>query len=332
MTPHIHKCGGVHNLKTLSFFTAGTSGILSTTTVTLNFIILYLLGKNQNGAFKPLFFRAIFNIALADLFTGLIVDTLSINFVVKEGMQIPLTEIEVEASHLSVFIFSSVSVVTMGLLSVERLWALIRPFDTLKGVKTWKVGLAVAATWIVSILLSLTYLKVGFVQSLAVFACTTVVLSFVLMIVTSAVYYQRLGKNHDRRKGAYTVARSSEKGPSSRNSQTELKKSFVQGERRVTKTFIIMLLVFLVSYLPTGIMVIYMNSCAHCNCTLIHSMRDLTFLCMVSGALFRPINFICRLKILRRAVKNIICRTAGRPEDDRSFTDMSLRRAKPQNV
>ena len=313
---HANQCGVVHNAIALSFFTTAVSGILIITTVAFNLLILFAIVRNKSKAFKPVFFRAIFNISLADLFTGLIVDSLCFNYVLKEGLGWKFSVLEKKLSHMTFFIFSGVAVVTMGLLSVERLWALLKPFNHLKGLKMWKSSLILASTWVVAILISVSYLKVGFIKCLVVFACTTVVFSFVLMIVTLVVYKRRMAHNSKKR-GKYSITRSDSTMKS--NKRLSVKENLSQaGERRVTKTFLLMLVVFLVSYLPTIIMIIYMNNCVECNCMLIHVMRDLTFLFVVAGALMRPINFILRLRVLRRSIKKILLGFCGKRNDETS--------------
>lgn len=318
------ECGVTHDVKALSFFTAGVCGLLVIFTVTLNSLILFTIGRNHRKTFKPVFFRAIFNIALADLFTGLVVDTLSLNYVVKEGLGLSFTKAEKQLSHVSFFIFSGVSVLTMGLVSIERLWALVRPLNHFKGMQMWKSVVILIGTWVAAISISMSYFKVGFIKCLVVFACSTVILSVVLMIATIIVYQRRMSENQKKR-GRYSIARSDS---SVRNSkQLNVKGNFRQaGERRVTKTFLLMLVVFLVSYLPTCTMIIYMNNCVECNCKLIHSMRDLTFLFMVAGAALRPINFIARLNVLRRSVKKLVTGLCTNSQDETpQNTDVSLR-------
>ncbi len=318
------ECGVVHNLKALSFFTAGASGVLILLTVALNFLILFAIWKHHKKSFKPVFFRAIFNIALADLFTGLVVDSFCLNYVIKEGLGLAFSDIEKKLSHLTFFVFSGVSVLTMGLLSIERLWALIRPFNHLKGMLMWKSVLILSCTWVTSILISLSYFKVGFIKCLVVFACTTVVLSLVLMILTLVIYQRRMSENQKKR-GRYSIARSDSTLRQSK--RLSMKGNFSQaGEKRVTKTFLLMLVVFLFSYLPTCTMIIYMNNCVHCDCNLIHAMRDLTYLFMVAGAALRPINFIARLRVLRRCIRKIVSRVCNRlQEETPQNTDVSLR-------
>ena len=318
------ECGGTHRLPALSVFTTITTGLLSLSTVGLNLLILLTIVRNKSNAFRPMFFRAVFNISLADLFTGLIVDSLCFNFVLKEALGLGLSATEKTLSHLSFFMFSGVAVITVGLLSIERLWALVKPVNHLKGQKLWQSVLVGAFTWVLSIGLSMAYFKVGYIKCLVVFASTTVVFSFVLMIVMLLVYERRMVVNRKKR-GRYTVTRTDSNLKSGRQSSMKGKLSQA-GERRVTKTFMLMLVVFLVSFLPTVIMIIYMNNCTQCNCILIHTMRDLTYLLVVAGALMRPINYILRLRVLRRAIAKTVSRVNCKASEDNSkISDVSIK-------
>lgn len=318
------QCGAIHHLPALSIFTTVATGLLIIATVGLNALVLFTIIRNKSNTFKPVFFRAVFNIALADLFTGLIVDTLCFNFVLKESLGLQLSAIEQKLSHLSFFIFSGVAVVTVGLLSVERLWALIKPFNHLKGLKAWQSVLIASATWVISIGLSLAYLKVGFIRCLVVFSSTTVVCSFVLMIVMLVVYERRMELNRKKR-NRYSVTRSDSNCKSTK--RLSMKDTLSQaGEKRVTKTFMLMLVVFLISFLPTIVMIIYMNNCIDCNCVLIHTMRDLTYLLIVAGAFMRPVNYILRLRVLRRAIKKNIAGVFCKSSDDNSrISEVSIK-------
>lgn len=80
-------------------------------------------------------------------------------------------------------------------------------------------------------------------------------------------------------------------------------------EQRVNKSFIILLVVFLVTYSPSVIMTAYMNLCRDCNCMFIHTLRDVTYLSILSSALWRPLNFILRLKTINKEVRKILRRT-----------------------
>ena len=82
-------------------------------------------------------------------------------------------------------------------------------------------------------------------------------------------------------------------------------------ERRITNTFMKMLLVFLATYLPIVFFILYMNisSISHVNCVVRHVMRDLTVIFILASSFFRGLNFLLTLKTVKGAVlKTFICK------------------------
>lgn len=366
----------MHNTTALSFTTASLSAGISISTVVLNGLVIIIFIRQRKVLFRQLFYKVIFNILLSDFLNGLITDNLTLAYVIKEGLKQPVSEILVTMSHITFFIFGSVSVLTIGLLGAERQWALFLPFSYRVGVEPIYVYGTLVSTWIFSILMSLLYLWLGFYTSLVIFASTTVCLSFAIMLVTVIAYYHKLirrpahigaqdgvsyvprsqgegdinidvskfhvssigisksspftvarlnrafsvreddsrNNNRPNRRRAMTdplgAARNSlalSRPPLKRRNAKPLYSKHVatEAEKRATKTFIIILIVFIVSYLPTCVMMVYMNICRKCNCMLIHILRDMTYLSMVSGCLLRPINFIFSLKPLRTAIAKL---------------------------
>ncbi|XP_057295578.1 uncharacterized protein LOC130624030 [Hydractinia symbiolongicarpus] len=83
-------------------------------------------------------------------------------------------------------------------------------------------------------------------------------------------------------------------------------------QRKATRTFMYMLLVFVAAYLPTCVMMIYMNLCVSCDCIVVHIMRDLSIMSILSSSIFRPTSFILSVRHLRKSVFNLICPTRKR--------------------
>ena len=82
-------------------------------------------------------------------------------------------------------------------------------------------------------------------------------------------------------------------------------------ERRITNTFMKMLLVFLATYLPIVFFILYMNisSISYVNCVVRHVMRDLTGIFIQASSFFRGLNFLLTLKTVKGAVlKTFICK------------------------
>ncbi len=394
------ECGERHNITELSFSTASLSVGISVTTVILNGLMILVFIRNYKSLVKRLFYKIIFNIILADFLNGLIADNLTLSYVIKEGMKDSISKSHVVLSHITFFIFGTVSVVTIGILGIERQWAVLLPFSYRIGIQTRFVVMILIFTWLFAISMSLLYLLVGFYTSLVIFASTTVTLSFIIMVITASVYYFKLirrpvhvgiensnGLNLFHRSVAtpfivtnastagkdQQVEESTEncaKSPNVATASRKLSKRAVAGnvyytadkieqdpvpcsptvhssttrqvenvskseplkrpgieksnsqhsrgfatevEKRATKTFMIILIVYIASYLPTCIMMIYMSTCKQCDCLVLHVLRDVTYLSMVSGCLLRPISFIFSLKPLKNGIKNAFRRHERTP-------------------
>ena len=73
----------VNTIVPLSIFSASTAAIMSTVTIPTAGIIVLTIINNSKRRCKGLFYKLLLNIAIADLFTGIIVDVASINFHIK---------------------------------------------------------------------------------------------------------------------------------------------------------------------------------------------------------------------------------------------------------
>ena len=84
-----------------------------------------------------------------------------------------------------------------------------------------------------------------------------------------------------------------------------------RNQQKATRAFLIMLCVFVATYLPTAVTMIYMNVCTTCNCLTVHIMRDLSIISILSSSVLRPLNFILTLKHIRIAV----CKKLGKKKN-----------------
>ena len=175
-------------------------------------------------------------------------------------------------------------------------------------------NLLILLTWVCSCLLCTPYLFIGYIRYLTIFSGGTVTIAFVSLMVTALVYRHRLKPKKplsqtalNQQETIYVAGDGIHKARMSidHESLSRLNSS----EERVTQSFVIMLIVFLITYLPATVMTLYMNLCKNCNCIAIHILRDLTYLSILSSALWRPLNFILRLKTVRNDIKRIFLNT-----------------------
>ena len=310
------KCGSITNMTALSVFTSTSSGVFMLLTVPLNSVVIYCLIKERKEKYKSLFYKLLLNIAIADLLTGLVAEPSTVNVVAKEALRIKPVLYEVFILRVSTFFTDSVALLTLTILSLERMAALIFPIKHHTGMSKRKENILVFSVWPLCAVSVVPYFYVEFVRQLLVFSSVNIAFTVFFLIVTTITYKRKLGSSKFSKeknteiKTNNTPACSVEMKPSGeQKSSLELKKptrkennTISRGQQKATRTFILMLCVFLMTYLPTIVTVYYINICTECSCVVVHVIRDVSFLFILSSSVFRPLNFIFSLKHLRNSV------------------------------
>ncbi|XP_066920030.1 uncharacterized protein [Clytia hemisphaerica] len=338
---------------------AGTEMLM---TIPLNALIVYSLIKERHQKYKSCFYKLVLNIAICDLLTGLIADPMAVNTFAKEAIKKQISLAEVYLIHLSLFITDAVALLTLSILSVERIIAITLPVKHYKGVKKSTEKGLLTSTWVLGLALVSPYFKLGFIRQLFVFSTVNVVVTVLSLAVTVLVYRYKLKttattavngndstikQQQQHQKSSNTplssqfnnsqrysmadqisiqgaVERASE--PDARNKKEEVQEKITsksplptttvkqnqKTQQKATRTFILMLIVFIATYLPTTFTMIYMNVCTECDCLAIHIMRDVSALSILSSSLLRPLNFILTLKHLRASVFQVFRKSQRR--------------------
>ena len=184
-------CGSAHNHRELSFFGATVSLVLCISTITTSSLIIIVLFRGRNTFLTSTFYKILLNIVMSDLMTGLIGNTGAFNFYIKEGLMMKPSLIDLYWIHIPILLDGSVSILTLSLLSLDRVVALLRPFKYRHGVKQWKVIIILSLTWVTSVTLIIVYFYVGYIKFLMVYACTTVLFSTACLVFTTVVYQRK---------------------------------------------------------------------------------------------------------------------------------------------
>ena len=291
-----------HSHVALSYTTAILCFFLFVPTSTLNSLIIYIIYRNRRNKFKNLFYKLLLNIAVPDALVGLVADTCFVAIHISEAENSGLEPHEAMVAHTTMFILGGVALLTLLFLCIDRIYAILRPHSYRRGLSKRSVILLIASAWCLSIILIPAYFFFGFMKYLIVFTSFNILLPFILLIVTVVVYQKKLvaqsHKEDDTNLGSETATLKSRENSSTRKGQ------------RATKSFLKMLLVFIFSYLPASFITIYFNLCTLCNCLLINILRDASVLFILSGSLFRSINFLLSLKSFRKELKYIFSRNS----------------------
>ena len=310
-------CTSLSPLHGVSMFDIALSALTTILSVPLNLLIVASIIKYPHMLYRS-FYLIIANVALADLLAGLCICPLSVSFHAKEAMNLTIPEVEIKSLHSGFFITNGVSVLSMGLLSIDRLGILLNPFVYYAKVTRVRTIMMIIITWVLSGALVSMYFSFGYIRFLFMFSTTTLLVSMLFMIATVILFKYRLRQieNAERmRKPSCSTPQIVD--PRTNAKKQETLNNFTQMDAAITKTFIRMLLLFLINYIPAVGMTLYMNFFpTHSSCTFIHIMRDFIFLSILTSGLWRAINFYICLRPLRDAAKTLLrCKRQRQAED-----------------
>lgn len=151
-------------------------------------------------------------------------------------------------------------------------------------------------------LLYVHLLRVGFISYAFVFANIAILSTLLIFIFTYVQVFKTLKEQLKEVSNMF--------GGNVTETQRAQKRAMMW-ERRVTKTYLIVLAVFLACYVPSCLMIYLMNMCSTCSCDQIHWFRDMQFILVTINSLINPYVYAFRLKNLRLAVYNVF-RPCGR--------------------
>lgn len=129
------------------------------------------------------------------------------------------------------------------------------------------------------------------------------------MVVTMYILRKQLEKTRNDEMERQNMSRSRNSSVIKIRWNSDGEIEFTQVDKKVTKTFLYMLSFYLLTYLPSLCLIIYLNVCEQCNCSFIHIFRDVVFLSILSSGLFRGMNFILCLETIQKAIKMLITKS-----------------------
>ena len=309
------SCGDINTIPGISFFTVAALLVLAIGTTTLHGIILHTIIKLNRSKLKIFFYKLLVNISIVDTLSGVVTDPYSIIFHTQEGIH--KRPIEIKVMHVMLYMFGSVPLATLVLLCLDRILAILRPLTYRLGPQESLAWVLVGGTWIVSAVQVSAYFRLGFIPYLVIFASINIAGASVSMIATWLTFRHRIrdsvltkgpGKpvNNIRGKMPSDDPENYNEREKQRDEKRKESSTLSKREEKATKTFLVMSVVVVVSYMPTCVATAYTNACTNCNCATVHSMRDITIVSILAGPLFRAMTFLAYLKPLRSRVQRSI--------------------------
>lgn len=305
----------------LPFITGGVSAFLCLITVPGNLIVVMAVFIDPNKDLRSPFMYLVANLAVADLLVGLVTEPVSAVYHIKNALGIIDYEILATAVHMPFFISCTASVLSLAALTVDRYVAITSPIRYRTTLSPMRAIIACIVVWTLSLSFPFAYLYLGFFHFAFLFANTAVVLTFLILLFAYVRIYKifrRQVKEWDR------LHHGKEDSP--------VKKLKVRWEQKITKTLLIMLMLFILCYLPACALIYVINLCNSCNCHLVLWSRDVQFLLILANSSMNPFVYSWRLNNCRRAFLWIVtCGRKGKVVKDCSFQMRSIRRASTPN-
>lgn len=281
----------------ISFTSASVSVVMSLVTITGNILVVLAIFIDPNKDLKSPFNYFVANLAIADLMVGFVVDPMSVAFHASEGIakEYPTSLVYL---HIPYFISSTASVLSLAALTMDRFWAITSPLSYRIKLNPKRAGVMAAGIWAFSLSFPFIYLLTGYLTYAFVFAHTVIIATFLVMLLT---YLKIFRVFRDQVKQWDSLDHNS--------SDNQAKRQAVRWEQKVTKTFMIMLALFLACYLPSCICIYITNLCSTCSCNFIHWARDVHFVLILANSGVNPFVYAWRFENFRNAfVKLLTCK------------------------
>lgn len=292
------RCGNVSAPTNLSYATATVSVFLALITIPGNLLICLAVYINPYRRLHTPFNCVVVNLAIADLIVGCVTEPISTYIHLKEARGMKLKEFNIKTIHLSYFISCTASVLSISLLALERFMAISFSFKYRLYFKVRRFAAVSVIMWLVAIALSMVYLFTDYLFYAFVFVNIAVVWT---SVVTTFCYVKIL-----RKMKSLKTANNNTRNISSVEPAGGVHKETTNIQVLVTKTYMIILSMFLACYIPALLIIYTMNWCSSCSCVSIHYMRDMQFLIVIFNSAINPFVYALRFENFRRSILKIL--------------------------
>ena len=279
----------------LSYISMIASLVLSAITISGNLLVLLAVYKDPHKELRKPFTIFVANLALADFTAGSVTEPMAAYFTIQEVRGGVVEEFAVYITHLSYFMSCTTSVLTLGVLTIDRYLAISHSLWYKAHVTMESATKVCIFVWIVSITLSLVYIKTGFIN-FAFVSANTAVLSTSCVLVFSYYIFKTL-RSRTVRVGVL------HEGLNQR-SDRHLKSLML--ENKLMKLYMMMLGIFLFCFVPSCSFIYVLYFCSVCDCVTIHWLRDMSFVLVLSSSSLNPVLYSLRMTAFRNAFKSIV--------------------------
>lgn len=299
-----NHCSNSTAPKELAFSSAVISLCFCVVAAPWNLLICLTIYRDPHKNLRTPFNLLILNVALADLIQGVVVLPLSAAYHGMEGFQIASSQL-LKALHISFFISCTASITSIGALAVDRCIAVSYPLKyRSKSSYSRSVRISILI-WLISAGLSFLYFYVDFIMYTFVFVNCVILVTVCVLLVVQYWVKRSLRIHRERREFRLSTEINKEIKISSLDGY---RSKMVMRHTRMTRTFLAILMAFLLLSTPSFVFAYVLNFCTTCGCDTIHVFRDLHFLFVLFPSSVNPFLFGLRLPHFKRALMVVISR------------------------
>ena len=291
--PLIEKdCSDVPPPMSLSFFTTVISIVLIFFTVPSNFLICLAVYKERRTLLRNAFNCLVVNLAFADLVVGVVVLTISTYVHLLEAITNHPNLPVLPVGHVSYFICCTASTLSLTAMAADRYIAVLHPVLYRNKIIPRRALIVSICIWLVSISLPLAvYFQIGFIKYAFIFANTAIAATLMIFVFSYISIYRKLHAQFEM----------SSQLQSSLNSESAQKRA-LEREKRIAKTFVLILAAYLICYTPSCVIIYILNFCRSCSCITIHWLRDLQYVFIWVNSSLNPFLYSWQIPHFRIAV------------------------------
>ena len=284
----------VHAPTVLSYFTAYVSLLFTLISTATNILIIAAVIKDPFRRLRTPFSYFLVNLAFSDLLVGTITMPISVAIHLYEA-EGAVQAWQFTLIHYSYFTSSTASVLSLAALSFDRYLAVASPIKHRQRMELSLKRCAVISLciWIVAALFAALYFRTGYTNLLMVYVHSSVGITLMILILTYIKVFRSV-----------QVSKENEVDEEEKKCMKSVirKHTKAKREKAVTKVFLIILVAFLLTYIPAIIMIYILRFCVQCGCTFRHVLRDLQFLIISANAFVDPIICCVQLTPFKNAI------------------------------
>ena len=281
----------------LSFATTSCTALITAVATVGNILVILAVYLNPNKDLRSPFNYFVANLSFADLIVGVVTAPLATGYHITEGLRMVNDRFN-DAMSTTFFIPCTASLLSLTALALDRYVAITYPLIYRTKLNPTRAFLVSVVVWILSILISMLYFVVGYNRYRFIFATTAVGTTFLVLMFTNAKIFKYL---------RFQVKQWDDFHDSSKEGLA--KKRAMEWEKKITKTLVILVVLFLSCYLPSCVCIYIINFCTDCNCEFIDWVSDTQFVLVMANSGVNPFVYAWRLQNFRKSFKSILtCR------------------------